>query len=261
MELPIYKVDAFTDRLFAGNPAAVCPLTRWLGDATMQSIAAENNLAETAFFVPEGDGFALRWFTPKVEVDLCGHATLASAFVISRFLDPGREEMRFETRSGCLIVTREEDAFRLDFPTQTPKPVDNPSVGKALGRKPSELLASTYYLAVHDDEEEVAALKPDMAALSALDRDGVIAAAPGRNGIDYVFRFFAPAAGIPEDPATGSAQCLLIPYWAARLKRERLVGRQISERGGDFRGKLRGDRVMIVGRGVCYLRGSIFVDG
>ncbi len=261
MELPIYQVDAFTDRLFAGNPAAVCPLTRWLADATMQSIAAENNLAETAFFVPEGEGFRLRWFTPTVEVDLCGHATLASAFVISRFLDPGREEMRFETRSGRLTVTRDGDAFSLDFPAQPPKKVDDPGVGKALGRRPRELLASSYYLAVYHEEEEVATLRPDMAALSALQRDGIIAAAPGHNGLDYVFRFFAPAAGIPEDPATGSAQCVLMPYWGGRLKRDRLVGRQISKRIGDFLCELRGDRVVIRGRGVCYLKGSIFVDG
>jgi predicted PhzF superfamily epimerase YddE/YHI9 len=260
MELPIYQVDAFTDRLFAGNPAAVCPLPRWLKDETMQSIAAENNLAETAFFLPEGEGYRLRWFTPAVEVDLCGHATLASAFVISNFLEPGKSEMNFETRSGRLTVSRGPDSYLLDFPIWRLEPAENPAVGKAMGRKPRELLASKPYLAVYDSAAEVAALAPDLKAVAALDLDGVLATAPGENGVDYVARYFAPAAGIPEDPATGSSHCALMPYWSQRLKRRRLVGRQISQRGGDFQCELVGERVRIGGQAVCYLKGSIVVD-
>jgi predicted PhzF superfamily epimerase YddE/YHI9 len=260
MELPIYQVDAFTDRLFAGNPAAVCPLPRWLKDQTMQSIAAENNLAETAFFLPEGEGYRLRWFTPAVEVDLCGHATLASAFVISNYLEPGRSMMQFETRSGRLTVSRGPDSYLLDFPIWGLKPAENPAVSRAMGCKPRELLASKPYLAVYDSAAEVAALAPDLKAVAALDLDGVLATAPGENGIDYVARYFAPAAGIPEDPATGSSHCALMPYWSQRLKRQRLVGRQISQRGGDFRCELVGERVRIGGQAVCYLKGSIVVD-
>jgi len=272
MELPLYQIDAFTAQRFAGNPAGVCPLTQWLPAATMQAIAAENNVAETAFFHPEGAGYRLRWFTPTVEVDLCGHATLASAFVISEFLEPGRREIAFETLSGRLGVTRQDDLFVLDFPTHRPAPVDSEkeiaAVTRALGREPRALLAAKCYLAVYGSRAEVAELAPDMAAVAALPRDGVIATAPGGNGnggngegIDYMSRYFVPQAGIPEDPATGSAQCVLVPYWAGRLGRSRLTGRQISPRGGDFRCELAGERVRIGGQAVCYLKGSIFVDG
>jgi len=260
MELPIYKIDAFTDRLFAGNPAAVCPLTRWLKDATMQSIAAENNLSETAFFLPEGEGYRLRWFTPTLETRLCGHATLATAFVISEFLEPGRKEMHFQTLSGRLSVTRNANGFVLDFPVRAPRPIEDAAVGRAMGKAPSELLLAVPYLAVYERAEDVAALRPDLDAVAALDGDGVIATAPGSNGVDYVARYFAPGAGIPEDPATGMSQCTLMPYWAARLGRQRLRGRQISARGGDFRCELAGNRVRIGGDAVCYLKGSIFVD-
>jgi predicted PhzF superfamily epimerase YddE/YHI9 len=260
MELPLYQIDAFTDRLFAGNPAGVVPLTRALPDKTLQSIAFENNLPETAFFLPEGEGYRLRWFTPTVEVDLCGHATLATAFVIAKFLDPDRREMSFETRSGRLTVSRQGDVFVLDFPVRKISPVDEPSVGRALGRKPSAVLKSFAYLAVFDSWDDVAALEPDLPAVASLGTLGVMASAPGREGIDYVSRFFAPGAGIPEDPATGSAHCALMPYWAERLGRKRLVSRQISARGGDFECELVGDRVRIGGRAVCYLKGSVAVD-
>ena len=261
MELPLYQIDAFTDRLFGGNPAGVVPLRRWLPDETLQAIAFENNLSETAFFMTEGEGYRLRWFTPAVEVDLCGHATLASAYVIANFLRPERKEMWFETRSGRLTVTRQGHAFVLDFPVRPSQPIEAPAVGQALGVQPSDLLASVPYLAIFDTWEQVAALKPDLAAVAALDLDGVLATAPGRDGVDYVARYFAPGAGIPEDPATGSAQCVLMPYWAKRLGRNHLIGRQISERIGDFECELVGNRVKIRGRAVCYLRGSIFVDG
>jgi PhzF family phenazine biosynthesis protein len=261
MELPLYQIDAFTDRLFGGNPAGVVPLRRWLPDKTLHAIAFENNLPETAFFMTEGEGYRLRWFTPAVEVDLCGHATLASAYVIANFLQPERKEMWFETRSGRLTVTRQGDAFVLDFPVRPSQPIEAPAVGQALGVQPSDLLASVPYLAIFDTWEQVAALKPDLAAVAALDPDGILATAPGRDGVDYVARYFAPGAGIPEDPATGSAQCVLMPYWAKRLGRTRLIGRQISQRIGDFECELVGNRVKIRGRAVCYLRGSIFVDG
>jgi PhzF family phenazine biosynthesis protein len=261
MELPLYQIDAFTDRLFGGNPAGVVPLRRWLPDKTLHAIAFENNLPETAFFMTEGEGYRLRWFTPAVEVDLCGHATLASAYVIANFLQPERKEMWFETRSGRLTVTRQGDAFVLDFPVRPSQPIEAPAVGQALGVQPSDLLASVPYLAIFDTWEQVAALKPDLAAVAALDLDGILATAPGRDRVDYVARYFAPGAGIPEDPATGSAQCVLMPYWAKRLGRTHLIGRQISQRIGDFECELVGNRVKIRGRAVCYLRGSIFVDG
>jgi PhzF family phenazine biosynthesis protein len=259
-EIALYQIDAFTDRRFGGNPAGVCPLQSWLPDRTLQAIAAENNVAETAFFVRDGDGFKLRWFTPTVEVDLCGHATLATGFVISEFLEPGRKTMRFSTRSGALAVNRETDGFVLDFPARSPEPVAKaPDMTAALGRQPKELLSTQQWLAVFEREEDVQGLKPNDAAIVALGRDGIIATAPGQDR-DYVCRYFAPHAGIPEDPATGMAQCTLVPYWSARLGRTRLTGRQISRRVGEFRCELKGDRVRIAGNAVCYLKGSIFVD-
>ena len=261
MELPLYQIDAFTNRRFGGNPAGVVPLRRWLTDKILQCIAFENNLAETAFFMPEDDGYLLRWFTPTIEVDLCGHATLASAYVIANYLQPERREMRFETQSGRLTVTREGERFVLDFPLRPARPVEAPAVGRALGAEPHETLASVQYLAVFENWEQVANLKPDLAAVAALELDGIIATAPGRGDVDYVARYFAPGAGIPEDPATGSAQCVLMPYWAGRLNRTRLRSRQISQRIGDFDCELAGNRVKISGQAVCYLRGSIFVDG
>ena len=264
MDIALYQIDAFTDRLFSGNPAAVCPLENWLPDSVMQRIAAENNLSETAFFVPregaDGDqAFELRWFTPAVEVPLCGHATLATAFVIATILAPGTERMRFETRSGQLEVTRRGDLFAMDFPARPPEPVaTSPGLTAALGRAPRELLAASSYLAVFADEAEVAALAPDMTAIAALDRDGVIVTAAGRE-VDFVSRYFAPAAGIPEDPVTGSAHCVLTPYWAKRLGRDSLHARQISARGGELFCEDRGERVTVAGRAVRYLEGRIFV--
>lgn len=259
-ELTLYQIDAFTDRRFGGNPAGVCPLKSWLPDSTLQAIAAENNVAETAFFVPEGDGYKLRWFTPTVEVELCGHATLATGFVISNFLEPGRDAMRFSTRSGTLGLTREGKGFVLDFPAREPKRVDPaPDFRKALGRQPKEVLATQQWLAVFENEADVRELRPDNAEIVALGRQGIIATAPG-NDRDYVCRFFVPQAGIPEDPATGMAQCTLTPYWAKQLGKTELTGRQISRRVGEFRLELKGDRVRIAGEAVCYLKGSIFVD-
>jgi len=260
MRLPIYQVDAFTDRLFGGNPAAIVPLERWLPDGTMQAIAAENNLAETAFFVREGEGYALRWFTPTVEVDLCGHATLASAHVVFRFIEPERRRVAFETlQAGTLVVTRQGDELAMDFPAWPPQPAEPPSnLAAALGRNPTELLASRDWFAVYEREADIAAIKPDFAALRRLDR-AVIVTAPGTGGVDFVSRFFAPAAGIDEDPVTGSAHCQLIPYWAKRLGKARLAARQVSSRGGTLTCALEGGRVTIAGQARLYLEGAITV--
>lgn len=262
MRLPIYQVDAFADAAFAGNPAAVVPLDAWLPDATLLAIAAENNLSETAFFVRDGDRCELRWFTPAVEVDLCGHATLATAFVIGTILEPGRDRFSFATRqAGVLTVAREGVRFVLDFPARPPSPVDqHPDLLGALGGPaPAAVLGARDYLVVYDDAEVVRTLTPDMGRLAALDRFAVSVTAPGENGVDFVSRFFAPAKGIPEDPVTGSAHCTLIPYWARRLGRTTLSARQVSARGGNLACGLDGDRVKIGGTAVLYLEGVIHV--
>ncbi len=257
MKLRLFQIDAFASRVFAGNPAAVCPLESWPDDATLQAVATENNLSETAFFVPGGNEFALRWFTPTVEVDLCGHATLASGHVVLTILDPARESVTFSSRSGPLTVTRAGDALAMDFPALPPEPCALPAdLVAGLGAQPDAVLAEMDYLAVFASEADVAALVPDMAALARLDRRGVIATAPGEN-VDFVSRFFAPRAGIPEDPVTGSAHCLLTPYWAERLGKDRLEARQISARGGALACELQGGRVRIEGRVALYLDGEI----
>jgi PhzF family phenazine biosynthesis protein len=260
MRIPLYQIDAFvTERLFSGNPAAVCPLDSWLPADVMQAIAAENNLSETAFFVPEGKGYRLRWFTPSSEVDLCGHATLASAYVVFRWLKPGTGRVDFRTeKAGGLAVTRQGELLALDFPARPPAPcADGEAVSAALGRRPRTLLAARDYLAVYDTADEILALAPDFAALAALDRFALIVTAPGTGEIDFVSRFFAPARGVDEDPVTGSAHTTLIPYWAARLGKARLEARQLSRRGGALSCELRGDRVTIAGRAVPYLEGTI----
>lgn len=263
MRLPIYQVDAFTDHVFAGNPAAVVPLDSWLPDAQLQAIAAENNLAETAYFLRNDDVFELRWFTPAVEVDLCGHATLATAFVISTLLEPGRARMDFVTRqAGTLTVTRDGDVFTLDFPSRPAAPAAAPHPGLVAalgGPAPLAILDGRDYLVVYEDEATVRALTPDMVALSKLDRFAVCVTAPGRDGVDFVSRLFAPAQGIPEDPVTGSTHCMLIPYWAEKLGKTVLSARQVSARGGDLACELVGDRVKIGGKGVLYLEGVITV--
>jgi predicted PhzF superfamily epimerase YddE/YHI9 len=256
--IPIYQVDAFTSRLFSGNPAAVCPLEKWLPDEQMQSIAAENNLAETAFFVPDGDGrYRLRWFTPQVEVDLCGHATLASAFIVLNDLTSGANSVRFETKSGTLMVSREGDLFSLDFPARPPLPCDPcPGLLSAVGGRPESVLAADDYLLIYRSEEEVRALKPKMDGLMNIDRFAVIVTAPGQQ-VDFVSRFFAPAKGVPEDPVTGRAHCTLIPYWSKRLEKPKLHALQVSPRGGELFCEDRGDRVIISGRAVRFLEGTL----
>jgi PhzF family phenazine biosynthesis protein len=260
MQLPLYQVDAFTGAVFGGNPAAVCPLADWLPEAQMQAIAAENNLSETAFFVPEGEDYGLRWFTPVAEVDLCGHATLATGFIIMTRLDPGRDQVGFATqRAGRLTVARRDDGrFELDFPALSAKPASEPAVGEALGAAPSALLEAKGYVAVFDRAQDVADLKPDFAALQRLDGNGVIATAPGED-CDFVSRYFAPKFGIPEDPVTGSAHCTSAPYWAERLGKNALSARQISARGGVLACTVDGERVRIAGEAALYLEGTIHV--
>lgn len=262
MRLPIYQVDAFADALFGGNPAAICPLSEWLPDATMQAIAAENNLAETAFFVPDGRDFGLRWFTPTVEVDLCGHATLASGHVVLRLMEPEREAVAFKTvKAGTLTVRRHADMLMMDFPSRPPAPIEPPpGLLAALGGKPRQVLKARHHTVVYGSAPEVSALDPDFAALAKVeDCWAAIVTAPGENGIDFVSRFFAPAKGVPEDPVTGSSHCTLVPYWAGRLGKNELRARQLSRRGGTLTCALHGDRVSIGGRTVLYLEGQITV--
>ena len=262
MRIPLYQIDAFaTEEPFTGNPAAVCPLEAWLPDPVMQQIAAENNLSETAFFVPEGEGYRLRWFTPTTEVDLCGHATLASAFVVFSWLTPERREVTFTTQqAGPLTVTRDGDLLALDFPARPPAPCPTPEgLATALGRPPNTVLAARDYLAVYETADDIRALTPVFAAIARLDRFAVIVTAPGSEGIDFVSRFFAPARGVDEDPVTGSAHCTLIPYWAERLGKNRLEARQLSRRGGALSCATRSDRVTIAGRALLYLEGTITI--
>ena len=258
MKVPLYQIDAFTGRLFAGNPAGVCPLESWLADATMQAIAAENALSETAFLVEQGEGYGLRWFTPACEVDLCGHATLASAFVLFEELGVEAERIVFSTRSGALSVAREGALLAMDFPALPPEPREDQgdAVAAALGARPSAVLGKANLMAVFADEAAVRALAPDMARIAALPLGGLIVTAPGE-GVDFVSRYFAPKAGIPEDPVTGSAHCELAPYWAGRLGKRRLAARQVSTRGGELECEARGDRVVVAGRAVKYLEGLI----
>jgi PhzF family phenazine biosynthesis protein len=269
MKLELFQVDAFTSRLFGGNPAAVVPLERWLPDAALQDVARENNLSETAYFVPAagaaGVDYELRWFTPTVEVDLCGHATLATAHVLWSALGRAQPEVRFSSRSGALGVARAPgsgDAYTLDFPARPSAPAgDARELAQALGAAPEALLESRRdLLAVFRSEDEVRALRPDMARLGALAGRAHIVTAPARErGVDFVSRFFAPAFGIPEDPVTGSAHCVLVPYWADRLGKDVLEARQVSARGGELSCELARatGRVRISGRAVTYLHGWI----
>jgi predicted PhzF superfamily epimerase YddE/YHI9 len=259
MEIPIYQVDAFSSAPFAGNPAAVCPLEEWLPDETLQAIAAENNLSETAYFVHTGEKHALRWFTPACEVDLCGHATLASAYVLFHELGATGDTVRFDTKSGELAVRREGQRLAMDFPSRPPGPVDvDPGLRQAMGGDPIEMLAARDYLLVYRTAREVRALAPNMEALARIDRFAFIATAPGED-CDFVSRFFAPAKGVPEDPVTGSAHCTLIPYWAAKLGKTSLKARQISRRGGELFCRLNGDRVEMAGSAALFLRGRIIL--
>lgn len=257
MDIGFYQVDAFTGRVFGGNPAGVCLLEDWLPEATMQAVAAENNLPETAFVVRDGDDFGIRWFTPEVEIDLAGHPTLATAHVILSEVEPARQAVRFNTKLGDrLEVVRDDGRLMMDFPARPPAPRDLGDLAGALGAEPSVVLAARDGFAVFDSQAQVAAIEPDMARLAAIDVLGVICTAPG-DDCDFVSRFFAPGAGVPEDPVTGSAHCTLIPYWAERLGKQEMFARQISRRGGEIHCRHRGDRVGIGGEAAVYLRGTI----
>jgi predicted PhzF superfamily epimerase YddE/YHI9 len=257
LHLSLYQIDAFATRPFEGNPAAVCPLDAWLPDALMQAIAMENNLSETAFFVRTDTGFQLRWFTPLREVKLCGHATLASAYVIFNLLNYGEDTIEFDTCSGRLAVTRQGDWLELDFPAQVPHScTPPPAIRDAFGREPLACLKAEDYLVVFEDEGFVRTVQPDMRALAELDLRGVAITSRSRE-VDFVTRFFAPSYGINEDPVTGSAFTQLIPYWAQQLGRSQLLARQVSSRGGEVRGVLNGERVLIAGKAVKYLQGVL----
>lgn len=257
MTIPYYEIAAFTSRHFSGNPAGVCILNEWLPDHVMQAIAAENNLAETAFVIEREKYFDIRWLTPAIEIDLCGHATLAAAHVVFTYLGRRRDVVYFHSPSGELCVERMNDRLVLDFPSRPAAPCDPPAgLAEALGAEPTEVAKGRDYLAVFDRHEDVAALVPDFEALARLDAQGVVVTAPGKD-CDFVSRYFAPRAGIPEDPVTGSTHCVLIPYWSKRLGRKELRARQLSRRGGEVFCEDRGARVGIGGTVVLFMEGAI----
>lgn len=260
MNLPLFQVDAFTDRRFGGNPAAVVLLEHWLPDPVLLAVAAENNLSETAFVIPGTGDIPLRWFTPAVEIDLCGHATLAAAHVLFNHVTPSVRRITFTTLSGKLVVTNDGDHLTMDFPARPADPVGMPAgLESALGIRPAEVLQARDLLVVLESEDQVRKLRPDMVRMTALEAFAVCVSAPG-DRVDFVSRFFAPKAGIPEDPVTGSAHCTLVPYWAERLGKTSLVAKQVSARGGDLECRLAGGRVFMSGKSVDYLRGEIEVD-
>lgn len=259
MRIPIYQIDAFTNEQFKGNPAAVCPLGEWIADDLMQKIAMENNLSETAFFVKKGSDYELRWFTPKGEIDLCGHATLATAYVIFTYLDNNITSIRFHTMSGILEVSKEDNLLSMIFPSREGKRCEAPeALIKGLGRKPAEVYKSRGYMAVFESEQDILNLELNMEELKKLDAFAVIVTAKG-NEVDFVSRFFAPGAGVDEDPVTGSAHCTLVPYWKKKLDRNEFVALQLSARGGKLYCADLGERVKISGEAVSYLEGFINV--
>jgi len=257
MELKIYQIDAFTDQVFKGNPAAVCPLKEWLPDGLLQAIAEENNLSETAFYVPGDSGFHIRWFTPVAEVDLCGHATLAAAYVIFECTSYAEGTIRFQSRSGELRVEKDREGLVMDFPSQPVQPCDAPqALIQGLGKEPMEVLFADDYLAVFENENAIISLRPNFEVLKKLDLRGTIVTALG-NDVDFVSRFFAPKYGVNEDPVTGSAHCELVPYWHGRLNKTRFRTGQLSKRTGELDCRLKGDRVILVGKVVKYMEGTI----
>lgn len=259
MRLSIFQVDAFTTQRFAGNPAAVIPMDAFQSSETLQLIAAENNLAETAFLVPEDGNYRLRWFTPTVEVPLCGHATLASAAVVMERIEPSRRHVIFHTASGPLTVYRTESGYVMDFPARFSEPVAvPPTLCAALGAVPLEVVADAFnYIALLESADSVRELTPDIAAIAKLDRGGVVVTAVGDGGFDFISRYFAPVKGIPEDPVTGGAHCGLAPYWANRMNKTAFRAYQASRRGGEVICRLIGDRVELEGACVFYLEGTV----
>lgn len=261
MQLPLFQIDAFSSRVFGGNPAAVCPLDRWLEDEVLQQIARENNLAETAFFTGGDGAYELRWFTPTTEVDLCGHATLASAFVLYEEMGERADRIRFETRSGPLFAEREAEMVSLDLPLWEDRPVEEvpDDLVEGLGVRPSAVFttsSATNFFAVFEKESEVRAIRPRFDLLERLHPHGVVVTAPG-DLADCASRYFAPSYGIPEDPVTGAVHCGLAPYWSKRLGRLGIHAHQVSSRGGELFCEVRGDRVGISGNAVKYLTGRI----
>lgn len=260
MEISLYQIDAFTSELFKGNPAAVCPLNKWLPEEIMQSIAAENNLSETAFFVPKANGFHIRWFTPVSEVDLCGHATLATAYVLFDILGYERNKVEFDSRSGILAVTKASGWLVMDFPAQPPVPCDTPKeIIRAFTARPIECLKSEDLIVVFESENDIESADPDFELLKKLDLRGVAITAKSTR-YDFVARFFAPKFGIPEDPVTGSAYTQLVPYWASKTGLKKFSVKQVSSRGGELRCEIAGDRVFISGKAVKYLEGKIKIE-
>ena len=258
MALTCFQVDAFASRPFAGNPAAVMPLAEWLPDAQLQAIAAEHNLAETAFFVPQGPAFHLRWFTPTVEMPLCGHATLASAYVLFNHLDRARDQVVFHTLSGALTVTRDDDRLVMDFPVRATEPASAAElapVAEAIGAKVIDLRRGWTYLAAVESEDVVRSLKPDLSKIAALPLNVVVTARGAK--ADFVSRAFLPKIGIPEDPVTGGAHCMLVPYWSEILERRTFFARQVSPRGGELWLRLEGDRVKMAGHAVLTITGDV----
>lgn len=259
MKISLFQIDAFASKVFSGNSAAVCPLEKWIDDSLMQAIAAENNLSETAFFVKRDNNYELRWFTPATEVDLCGHATLAAAFVLFNELKISAKKIVFHTKNGPLTVEQKGEVLEMDFPMQLPIACDVPDdLIKGLGKKPVEVLSSEDYLAVFGSEGEVRNIRPDFERLKRLDLRGVIVTSPGERA-DFVSRFFAPKLGIDEDPVTGSAHCSLAPYWGRRLGKNKLHALQVSSRGGELYCEVLDERVLISGKAVKFMQGEIFV--
>ena len=262
MPISIFHVNAFSASPFAGNPAAVCPLAHWLDDGLLRSVAAENNLSETAYLVPAGENYELRWFTPRCEARLCGHATLATGLVVMQILAPGRQSVRFETRfSGALTVYRDADLFTMDFPSLPPWPCGNPpeALIQGLGKAPAEVVQiEDNYFAVYENEEDVRSIRPDLRLLEKLHPAGVAITAPGEDA-DFVSRYFVPSYGIPEDPVTGSTHCSLAPHWARRLGRKSLHARQVSERGGELWCEVKDERVILKGNAMLTLSGELLI--
>lgn len=262
MNIELYQIDAFANQLFSGNPAAVCPLTEFLPDETMQAIANENNLSETAFFVKDKDEYHIRWFTPAHEVKLCGHATLATAFVVFNYFEKDTNNICFHSKSGPLYVKKlDNDSIQLDFPAIHVEKIDFlPTLVDALGVTPKAMYQTHQdYLVVFDNEEQILSIQPDFSQLLKLDLRGVIISSPSNNKFDFVSRFFAPKVDVYEDPVTGSAHCILTPYWADKLSKNKLKAKQLSQRGGELQCELLGDRVLLSGQTKLYMQGSLFI--
>lgn len=262
MSQKIYQIDAFAEKLFTGNPAAVCPLEKWIDDETMQKIAAENNLAETAFTVPVENGFEIRWFTPTVEVDLCGHATLASAFVLINFEGFTDDKINFFSKnSGTLTVTKNGDLFTLNFPSDSLQKIENLSQFKnCFAHQPIEAYqGKTDYLLIFENESQIVNMKPNFSEIAKINARGIIVSSKSEN-YDFVSRFFGPNCGVEEDPVTGSAHTTLTPFWAEKLGKTKLTAKQISKRGGVLECELKNDRILISGKCKTYLKGEIFIN-